>query len=97
MIPASYGWSDIGSWESLYEISQKNEGSNSVLVENGYIGIDTEGCLIQGEGRMIATIGLSDLVIIDTPDVLMVSQKSRSQDVKRFVEQLKEKDKKEYL
>lgn len=98
MIPANYTWSDIGSWDSLYEISPKNEGTNSVLTTGGeYYGHDTEGCLIQGNGRVIATIGVSDLVIVDTHDILMVCNKSRAQDVKKIVEQLKSQDKKEFL
>ncbi len=98
MVPASYTWSDIGSWDSLYDISPKNEGTNSVLANNGeYYGYDTEGCLVQTNGRMIATIGLTDMVIIDTEDVLMVCPKNRCQDVKKMVELLKSKEKKEYL
>lgn len=98
MIPANYTWSDVGSWDSLYEISVKNDGTNSVLTESGeYYGFDTHGCLVQTNGKMIATIGLHDMVIVDTNDILMICPKNRCQDVKKVVELLKERDKKEYL
>lgn len=98
MIPANYTWSDVGSWDSLYDISVKNDGTNSVLTEAGeYYGYDTHGCLIQTNGKMIATIGLNDMVIIDTNDVLMICPKDRCQDVKKIVELLKERDKKNYI
>jgi mannose-1-phosphate guanylyltransferase len=98
MIPASYTWSDVGSWEALYDISQKNDGTNSVLTEEGeFFGYDTHGCLIQTSGKNIATIGLNDMIVIDTNDVIMICPKNRCQDVKKMVELLKEKDKKELL
>ncbi len=98
MIPANYTWSDVGSWDSLYDISVKNDGTNSVLTEQGeYFGYDTHGCLIQTNDKTIATIGVQDMVIIDTKDILMICPKNRCQDVKKLVELLKDKDKKEYL
>ncbi len=98
MIPANYTWSDVGSWDSLYDISVKNDGTNSVLTQEGqYYGYDTHGCLIQTNGKMIATVGLHDMVIVDTHDVLMICPKNRCQDVKKIVEILKEREKKEFL
>jgi mannose-1-phosphate guanylyltransferase len=98
MIPANYTWSDVGSWESLYDISPKNEGTNSVLTETGeYFGYDTEGCLIQTNGKAIATIGLRDMIVIDTDNIVMICPRNRCQDVKKLVEVLKEKERKEYL
>jgi mannose-1-phosphate guanylyltransferase len=98
MIPADYTWSDVGSWDALYDISDKNDGTNSVLTEEGeFFGYDTHGCLIQTNGKNIATIGLSDMIVIDTENVIMICPKSRCQDVKKMVEMLKEKDKKDLL
>jgi len=98
MIPASYTWSDIGSWDALYEISPKNEGTNTVLIDKGeFIGYDTHRSLIQTNNKLIATIGVTDMIIVDTEDVLLICPKDRAQEVKKIVEQLKEKDMKDYL
>jgi mannose-1-phosphate guanylyltransferase len=98
MIPASYTWSDVGSWDALYDISPKNEGTNSILTEEGeFFSYDTHGCLVQTQGKSIAAIGLTDMVIVDTENVIMICPKNRCQDVKKLVEVLKERDKKEYL
>jgi mannose-1-phosphate guanylyltransferase len=62
-----------------------------------HISFDTKGCLIHGTGRLIATLGLKDLIIIDTPDVLLICPKGRAQEVRRFVEKLAAEEKKNYL
>lgn len=96
VIAADIGWSDIGSWAALYEILAQKPGEN--IIKNAeHLGIDTRGCLIYGNKRLIATVGLSDCVIIDTPDTLLVCSMNKAQDVKKIVEKLKEKGKKEYL
>ena len=89
IIPAELGWSDVGTWESLHEELAENAKSN--IVKAKHINIDSKGSLIYGNGKkLIATIGLEDVVIVDTPDALLVCKKNRSQDVKKIVEKLKE-------
>jgi len=98
MIPVDYTWNDIGNWDNLYSISEKNEGTNSVLKQDGdFISHDTHGCLVHTNGKLVATVGISNMIIIDTHDVLMICPMDRCQDVKKIVEKLKEKDKKEFL
>jgi len=98
MIPASYSWSDIGNWDRLYDISDKDADQNSVLCESGeYLSYDSHGNLIHTHGRAVATIGVKDMVIIDTPDVVMICPMQRCPDVKKLVELLKSRGKKEYL
>lgn len=88
IIPAELEWSDVGTWESIYAELAKNESSN--IVKGKHIGIDTRSSLIYGtDKKVIATIGIKNLAIVDTGDALLVCRKDRSQDVKKIVEKLK--------
>lgn len=80
-------WSDLGSWQALYESSQKDELNNSI--EGDVISIDTENCYINSKNRLVATIGLRNLVVIETKDAVLVSTLERTQDVRKIVENLK--------
>lgn len=93
IIPAELGWSDVGTWESILEELPVDKDEN--LIKADHISIDTHQSLIYGtaEGKTIATIGVSDLVIVDTPDALLICSKKRSQDVKKIVELLKKSKK----
>ncbi|HAH85979.1 MAG: mannose-1-phosphate guanylyltransferase [Armatimonadota bacterium] len=96
VIPGNFGWNDIGSWKTVAEVAQKDEQGNTVNAQS--IRVDTENCLIVGEtGKMIATIGVKDLVVIDTPDALLICNKDRTQDVKKVVDKLKEEHLQCYL
>lgn len=96
VLPGDFGWNDIGSWTTVAEIATKDSDGN--VVNATHIGMDTRNCLIFGtEGRMIATIGIEDLVIVDTEDALLICPKNRSQDVKKIVDKLKENDMEGYL
>jgi len=87
VIPVEMGWSDIGSWSSLIGLLPVDEQGNSAV--GPYQGIDTRGTLVFGEKRLIATIGVQDLVIVDTEDALLVCTKADEQRVKEMVERLK--------
>lgn len=88
IIPAELGWNDIGTWEAIYNELARNKSQN--IVKGKHIGIDTTGSLIYGnESKIIATIGVKNLVIIDTPDALLICNKKDSQKVKKIVDQLK--------
>jgi mannose-1-phosphate guanylyltransferase len=87
VVPARIGWSDIGSWEALHIVADKDEDGN-VVVGPG-MALDAKGCLIRSEGPMVAAIGVEDLVIVATGDVVLVVPRHRSQEVKDVVEALK--------
>jgi mannose-1-phosphate guanylyltransferase len=89
VVPADIGWSDVGSWASLADIMATNDEGNVILDEAEHLSIDTRGALIYAPGRTVATIGMEDLIVVDTGDVLLICPKSRAQDVKQFVEKLK--------
>ncbi|MGL4605310.1 MAG: mannose-1-phosphate guanylyltransferase/mannose-6-phosphate isomerase, partial [Iodobacter sp.] len=83
---ADLGWSDIGSWSALREVTPQDEEGNSVL---GDVMLDrVSGCYIRSESRMIAAIGVQDLVIVETADAVLVAHKDHVQDVKKIVERL---------
>lgn len=96
VVPVSCGWSDIGSWSSLWSVAEHDADGNRQ--EGDVLSVDTTGSLIRAsERRLVATIGVEDLIIIDTPDATLVARKDRVQDVKRVVDQLKAAGRSEHL
>lgn len=88
IIPAELGWSDVGTWESIFE--ELSAGDRKNLFKGDHLDIDSEGSLIYGDNKkLIATIGIRDLVVVETDDALLVCRKDRSQDVKKLVDMLK--------
>ena len=87
VLPLDIGWSDLGSWSALWDIAPRDADGNYVRGE-AFLE-DTQNCYIHSERALVSTIGLEDLVIVDTPDTLLVAHKSRSQDVPRIVQRLK--------
>jgi mannose-6-phosphate isomerase-like protein (cupin superfamily) len=94
VLPSDFGWSDIGSWKSLYDFLPQDEDSN--VIDGDVISNDTRGCFILGRDRLIATNHLESMVIVETPDSIFVSDIDHSRDVKTIVASLKAKGRKEY-
>ena len=93
VVPLDAGWNDIGSWSALHDIGTKDADGNVI---NGDVFMqDTTNTYIHANGHMIATIGVQDLIIVDTPNATLISTKDKSQEVKNIVEQLKRKDREE--
>jgi len=100
LIPADFTWSDIGDWKVAYDLKDKNAEGNVVETfgkEGWHLGIETSGCLIEMRERLVATVGVSDLVIVDTDDAVLVCAKDKAQEVKKIVSQLKEKNETKFL
>ena len=97
VVPADIGWNDVGSWGRLAEVLAEAGADTQNIVIGHHIGVDTQGSLIYSPERLIATIGLSDLIIIDTPDATLICPKSRSEDVKKIVDELKARGRHELL
>ena len=87
VVPLDAGWSDVGSWTSLADISEKDEAGNSTLGD--VLLQDTRNTYVRSEKKLIATVGVEDLVITESDDAILVAHKDRVQDVKKVVEQLK--------
>lgn len=89
VVPCSIGWSDIGSWNALGDLVEADSQGNRI--EGEAILHDVTNCYIRGQDRLVGAVGVNNLVIIDTPDALLVADKSRDQDVKHLFAQLKAK------
>lgn len=95
VISGEFGWNDIGSLDMLNIMKDADENGNVAYGEQ--LLLDTKDCIVYGNDKMIATIGLSDMIIVQTADALLICPKDRAQDVKNVVEILKEQGKDQYL
>jgi mannose-1-phosphate guanylyltransferase len=95
VIPVDIGWSDVGNWSSMREILPADADGNVVVGE--HVGLDTRNTIVFGGHRLIATIGLEDMIIVDTDDALLICPLDREQDVREMVRQLREMGRKDVL
>ncbi len=87
VVPCDIGWSDIGSWNAVGDLAQADERGNRV--QGQAMLHDTSRCYVQSTDRLVGTVGVEDLIIIDTPDAVLVANRHRSQDVKQIFARLK--------
>ncbi|MDW7738831.1 MAG: mannose-1-phosphate guanylyltransferase/mannose-6-phosphate isomerase [Bacillota bacterium] len=87
VIPTDIGWSDLGSWDAYYQITKKDENLN--YIRGNVIPFETEKSLIISTSRLVGTVGLNNMVVIDTEDALLICDRDNTQDVKKVVDQLK--------
>lgn len=95
VIPGNFGWDDVGSWLSLERINKTNQDGN--VIKGNVISIKTKNTIIQGSNKLIATIGLEDIVVVDTDDVTLICHKNNTQEVKEVINNLKICNRNEYL
>jgi len=95
VVPVCFHWSDVGSWGSLDEVAPKDKAGN--VVGGRVVDLGSQRSIVYGDRRVVATIGLADMVVVDTQDATLVCPKSRAQDVKRIVEILKQQGAPEHL
>lgn len=89
VMPAQFGWSDLGTWESAYENSEKDYLGNAVHGKNVVI-VDASECMIKApDNKLVLLQGLENFIVIDTPDVLMVCHRSKEQNIKEYVSEIK--------
>jgi len=93
VIPAAMGWSDVGSWETVRELLDKDENGN--VLQGDVLALDTRDCLVRSEDRLVATLGVEGLVVVDTTDALLVCSEARSQEVRAIAERLRDEDRAE--
>mgnify|MGYP003624676569 CR=1 FL=1 len=94
VVPMDAGWSDVGSWSALWEISEKDENQNVYhgdIILNG-----TSSCLIHAPNKLVAAVGLKDIIVVETKDAVLVADKSKVQEVKKIVEHLKLENRTEF-
>ncbi len=98
LVPADFAWSDIGNWQTLHELLASVEGNDMIAHSSKHIDINSTNCLVMSTSdKLIATVGLDNLVVVDTPDVTLILNKEQPQEIKQLLEILKEKGMTEYL
>lgn len=95
VIPGTFGWDDVGSWLSVERMKQANESGN--VVEGNAMTLNVKNCIVEGEDKLIALIGVHDLVVVDTKDATLICAKDSTQDIKKIVENLRICNREQYL
>lgn len=95
ILPGTFGWDDVGSWLAVGRIRKSNEQGN--VVNGNIITVGTKNCIIEGGQKLIATVGLEDLIIVDTPDATLICEKNSAGDIKKVLENLKICNRDEYI
>lgn len=94
-IPGAFGWDDVGSWLAVDRIRKSNEMGN--VVSGNIITVNSKNCIIEGSKKLIATVGLEDLIIVDTEDATLICEKQSAGDIKKVLENLKICNRDEYI
>jgi mannose-1-phosphate guanylyltransferase len=95
MLQADFGWNDVGSWEAVYQLEAKDGEGN--CFKGSVLALDSQGCLVDSPDKIVTLIGVQDLVIVNTPEAILICPRSRSQDVKKIVELLEKRGQEELL
>ncbi len=96
-IPATFPWSDLGSWAELWEVHEKDAHGNALSGSGRLLARDTRGTMVYADGRVVATVGVENLVIVETPDAVFVCARDRAQEVKAIVRRLQQEGARELL
>jgi mannose-1-phosphate guanylyltransferase len=96
VIPSELDWSDVGNWGTLFDFFKGSLGK-SVVVKGNHIDVDSRDSLVYAHDKLIATVGLKDIIIVETADAILVADRKNSAEVKKLIEKLKEKGKQAYL
>ena len=95
ILSGAFGWDDVGSWLAVSRIKRSNELGN--VVEGNVVTVDTRDTIIQGGGKLIAAVGLEDMIVVDSEDALLICEKAHAGDIKKVLENLKICNRREYL
>lgn len=90
VVPAPFDWSDVGSWDSVHDVADKDDNRNSV--HGNVVAIDCRNTFVRSENRLVAAIGVEDLAIIETPDAILVTRRGQSQRVREVVDELERRN-----
>jgi mannose-1-phosphate guanylyltransferase len=95
IVPGSFGWDDVGSWLAVERFNKADEHGN--VISGDFVNIDTKNCILQGKDKLIATVGLRDLIVVDAGDAMLVCRKSSAGNIKKILEELKNKNRLEFI
>ena len=96
VVPADFGWSDLGSWNALAELHQHDEDMN-VCCGHDVIVLDSKNCLVKQSDKAVVLFGVEDLLVVESDDIIFISQRDRSQDIRKIVEALEAKNRHDLL
>ena len=88
-VPVDFGWSDLGSWAAAYDLSKKDEHKNAI--DGDTVIVNSSSCLVKGSDKLIALVGVDNLIVVDAGDAILVCNKDSDQDVKKVVNELKKR------
>jgi mannose-1-phosphate guanylyltransferase/mannose-6-phosphate isomerase len=95
VVPVNMGWNDVGSWDALWDVQDKDAAGN--VFDGDVIAADTRNSYVKAESRMVATVGVEDVVIVETADAVLVASRDAAQDVKTLVDKLKAEGRSEHV
>jgi mannose-1-phosphate guanylyltransferase len=95
MLEGRFGWNDVGSWEAVYQLSEKDGRGN--CFQGAVVDLDTRGCLVYSPQKTVALLGVQDLVVVETAEALLICPRERSQEVKKIVERLTQEGREDLL
>lgn len=95
IIPGNFGWDDVGSWLAVGRIKKTDDNNN--VVNGNVVTVNTSDCVIEGADKLIATVGLRDMVVVDTKDAILISTKENAGEIKQVLAKLRESGKNQYL
>lgn len=94
-IPGNFGWDDVGSWLAVGRIKENDDNGN--VINGNVVAVNTRNCVIEGQDKLIAAVGLSDIVIVDTKDATLITTKENAGEIKQVLAKLREDGRNEYL
>ena len=94
-LAGNFGWDDVGSWLAVGRIKENDSLGN--VINGNVVAVNTENCVIEGAEKLIATVGLRDMIVVDTKDATLISTKENAGEIKKVLAKLRESGKTEYL
>jgi mannose-1-phosphate guanylyltransferase len=95
-VPAGdIGWNDVGSWNAVYELLPRDRSSNAAVAD--LLAIDSGGNYVDAQGKLVALLGVKDLVVVDTPDALLIADRNRAQQIGEVVKELERRKREDLL
>ena len=95
VLKGDFGWSDVGTWDEVFKLYEPDADGN--VSRTDHLALNSKGCYIDAEGKFVATIGVDDIIVVDTEDALLICHRNSAQEVKDMVDRMKQKGLKKYL
>ena len=95
MVPGHFGWSDVGTWDAVYDVSEKDRDNNAL--QGAVVAIDCRNTMVRSHSRLVAALGLEDVSIVETADAVLVTRRGESQNVRKVVDELTRRDAAEHV